>query len=329
MPNLAKILLLLSASSVWQAISGYADVFSHRFVFKTFDPILNPAHISLYSASLVGLAAIWLGVRAKRLEANGFIANVGLRIALLGGIVEILSGILNEIYHQVVVKLFSSGVLHLAIHGLFVVSMFVVALGGFVASSSLLALNRPGSLVWSSAIFVSSIWLLTIGSVSYVTAFAGDAAGYAYLISGTLIAAAIATSALTALRRFGAIVLASAFFLVVNGTLIYVITQNLLFLPFSVVAAFAVELVWRRTKSLGFNGALVTGAAIGVSSYWLLYPYSFTFFDSGALPSPGALSPILVSVLTGVLGAAFGTGLKDYAGFVASRVKRRRAEHMA
>ena len=48
MPSLAKILLLLSVSSIWQAVSGYADVFSHRFVFTTFDPPLNPAHLSLY-----------------------------------------------------------------------------------------------------------------------------------------------------------------------------------------------------------------------------------------------------------------------------------------
>ncbi len=312
MSNLAKILLLLSASSVWQAISGYADVFSHRFVFKTFDPILNPAHISLYSASLVGLAAIWLGVRAKRKEANGFIANVGLRIALLGGIVEILSGILNEIYHQVVVNLFNSGILHLTIHGLFVVSMLVVALGGLVASSALLAVERRSALAWSSVIFVSSIWLLTIGSVSYVSAFAGDAAGYVYLLSGALLAAAIAASALQAVNRLGPIVLSSTLYLVVNGVLIDLFTRNPLFLPFPLVAALGVELVWKISRNLGSNGLLLTGAATGLLSYWLLYPYSFTFFASGSVPSPEAVAPIVGAVVTGMLGGAVGTGMRNY-----------------
>ncbi len=312
MSNLGKILLLLSASSAWQAISGYVDVFSHRFVFKTFDPILNPAHISLYSASLLGLAAIWLGVRANRKEANGFIANVGLRIALLGGIVEILSGILNEIYHQLIIDFFNSGILHLAIHGLFVVSMFVVALGGFVASASLLAVERRGTLVWSSLIFVSSVWLLTIGSVSYVSALTGDAAGYLYLPSGALYAAAIASSALPAVNRLGPIVLSSTLFLVVNGVLIYLFTWNPLFLPFPLVAALGVELVWKISRNLGSNGLLPTGAATGLLSYWLLYPYSFTFFDSGSLLPPEAVAPIVGAVVTGMLGGAVGTGMRNY-----------------
>ncbi len=243
---------------------------------------------------------------------------------------ELFSGVLNEIYHQLIVNLFSSGILHLAIHGLFVLSMFVLALGGLVASSTLLAVERRSALAWSSLIFVSSIWLLTIGSISYVSAFAGDSAGYIYLPSGALFAAAIAASALPAANRFGPIFLSSTLFLFVNGVLVYFFTRNFLLLPFPILAALAVELVWKGSRSQGFNAAMLTGAAIGISSYWLLYPYSFTFFDSGALPSPRALSPILVSVVTGALGAAFGTGLKDnFAGFVASRVKKCRAKHIA
>ncbi len=222
------------------------------------------------------------------------------------------SGVLNEIYHQFVVNLFNSGILHLAIHGLFVVSMFVVALGGLVASSSLLAGGRRGALAWSSLIFVSSIWLLTIGSVSYVSTSAGDAAGYFYLLSGALVAAAIVASTLPAVNRLGPIVLSSTLFLVVNGVLIYLFTRNFLLLPFPTLAALAVELVWKKSKTQGFNAALLTGAATGLFSYWLLYPYSFAFFNSGALPSLDVVAPTLGAVAIGVVGAALGMKVANW-----------------
>ncbi len=317
MPPLPKILILLSLSSLWQAVSGYADVFSHRFVFTTFDPPLNPAHISLYSASLAGLVAIWLGLRARRREANGSAASPGLRIAFVGGGVELLAGLVNEIYHQVVVYFFSSNALHFAIHGLFVISMLVVALGGLVATTSLLATSPSGSLRRSSSIFVSSIWLLTLGSVSYVSGAAGSAAGYAYLLSGALVAAAIVTSALPVIDRFGTIVLASVVFLVVNGGLIYFFTQGFAFLPYAVIAALAVELVWRGARVIGLNGLLLTGASLGLLSYWLLYPYSFAFFGSGALPTSDAVAPLLGAAVTGMIGATLGAVMRNqFASFV-------------
>ena len=319
MPSLAKILVALSISSLWQAVSGYADVFSHRFVFTTFDPPLNPAHLSLYSASLLGLIAIWLGLRARVGEANGSAASPGLRIAFVGGGVELFAGLVNEVYHQVVVHFFNSSALHFAIHGLFVVSMLVVALGGLVAATSLVAQSPSGSLLRSSSIFISSIWLLTIGSVSYIAAFAGEAAGYAYLLTGALVAAVIVASALPVIDRFGAIVLASVLFLIVNGGLIYFFTQNFAFLPYPVIAALAVELVWRGARGFGLNGLLLTGATLGFLSYWLLYPYSFAFFGSGALPTSDAVAPLLGAAVTGMLGAALGTVTRNYfAGLVRS-----------
>jgi hypothetical protein len=319
LPSLAKILIILSISSIWQAISGYADVFSHRFVFARFDPPLNPAHLSLYSASLVGLVAIWLGLRARRREAKGFGASLGLHIALVGGGVELFAGLINEVYHQVVIYFFNNNALHFAIHGLFVISMLVVALGGLVATTSLLAQSPSGSLVRSSSIFLSSIWLLTIGSVSYVAASAGEAAGYAYLLSGALVAAAIVTSVLPVIDRFGAIVLPSVLFLIVTGGLIYFFTQGFAFLPYTVIAALAVELVWRGTRGFGMNGLLLTGASLGLLSYWLLYPYSFVFFGSGALPTSDVVAPLLGAAVTGMLGAALGAITRNYvADFVRS-----------
>jgi len=321
LPSLAKIFIVLSVSSLWQAVSGYADIFSHRFVFTTFDPPLNPAHLSLYSASLVGLIAIWLGLRARRGEANGSAASPGLRIAFVGGGVELLAGFINEVYHQAVVYLFNNSALHFAIHGLFVISMLVVALGGLVATTSLLSQSPSGSLQWSSSILVSSIWLLTIGSVSYIAASAGEAAGYAYLLSGALVAAVIVTSALPVIDRFGAIVLASTLFLIVNGGLIYFFAKGFAFLPYSVIAALAVELVWRGARGFGLNGPLLTGAFLGFISYWLLYPYSFAFFGSGALPTSDAVAPLLGAAVTGILGAALGTVARNYfAGFVRSSI---------
>jgi len=258
------------------------------------------------------LAAILLATRVKRNEPGGYLASLGLRIALIGGGVEVLSGVINEIYHQVIVNLFSSDLIHFAIHGLFVVSIFVVALGGSVASAPLLALGQSRFLATSSLIFVSSIWLVTIGSASYVSASLGGAAGYAYLLSGALVAAGITASAIPALNRFGTIALASVLFLLVNGALIYFFTLKFALLPFPLVAAAAIELVWRKSSYLGFNGALLTGASTGLVAYWLLYPYSFSFFDSGPLPPLEAVAPIISATVSGVLGAALGSGFLAY-----------------
>jgi hypothetical protein len=307
--SLARLLVLLSFSSLWQAVSGYADVFSHRFIFKTFDPLLNPAHISLYSASLLGLVAILFATRVSRDEPAGPVTSLGLRIALLGVGVEVLSGVVNEVYHQVIVNFFNSNLLHFAIHGLFVVSIFVVAVGGLVASASLLAVRRTKSSAGSSLIFVSSIWLVSVGSVSYVSALAGDAAGHAYLLFGAAVAAAITASAAPVLHRFGVITLASTLFLLVNGALIYFFTTDFALVPFPLVAAAAIEFVWRRSRNYSFGGALLTGALTGLLSYWLLYPYSFVFFDSGPLPSPVLVIPILSATISGLLGAALGSRL--------------------
>jgi len=251
------------------------------------------------------LVAILLATRVARNEPGGSVASLGLRIALLGGGVEVLSGVINEVYHQVIVNFLSSNLLHFAIHGLFVFSIFLVALGGLIAAASLLAVGRTGSFSASSFVFVSSIWLVTIGSISYVSASLGDAAGYAYLFSGAFIAATITASTIPVLNRFGAIALASTLFLLVNGLLIYIFTMDFALIPFPLFAAAAIELVWRKSSNLGFKGHL-RGASTGLLSYWLLYPYSFAFFDSGPVPSAAAFAPIIAAVVFWVLGAALG-----------------------
>ena len=163
----SRILILLGMASLWQSVSGYIDVYSHRFIFPKVDPTLNPAHLSLYSASVLGLIAVIIWWRTSKREGKG---AAGLSLALAGALGEVGSGVLNEIYHRVYSGTSTLELVHLSIHGLFVVSMFIVALGGIVGAVSInhsIGQTREGRPL-PSMIFFSSIWLLVVGSISYL-----------------------------------------------------------------------------------------------------------------------------------------------------------------
>ena len=137
MRSVNGVILLLSLSSYWQVASGYVDVFSHRFIFKAVDPALNPAHLSLYAASLVGLYMVYLGLRRGDDSGGERIVRPGMLVALVGSVGEIVSGAFNELYHRIFANTPITAPAHLTIHGLFVVSMFIITVGA-MASVALL-----------------------------------------------------------------------------------------------------------------------------------------------------------------------------------------------
>ena len=81
-------LILLGVASLWQSVSGYVDVYSHRFIFTKVDPTLNPAHLSLYSASVLGLLAVIIWRRTSRREGKRA-TGLGLSLATAGALCEV------------------------------------------------------------------------------------------------------------------------------------------------------------------------------------------------------------------------------------------------
>lgn len=309
MRSVNGVILLLALSSYWQVASGYVDVFSHRFIFKTVDPALNPAHLSLYAASLVGFYIVYLGLRGKDDSEGRRIVRPGMLVALLGAVGEIVSGVLNELYHRVFVNTPITTPAHLAIHGLFVVSMFVVASGGLIAVALL-----PGSKVSgvdrryiaaSFGVLISSVWTLLIGSAAYLAAvFPGDAGGPYLLVAGSFLAASVSVSALLLYKRFGFVTLAALTFFAFNAGLLYGFERNFYLLPAPVLSAGLGEVLAGKLRILGKPAfSAVSGAIFGALSYWLLYPYSYSFFGFINLPSAyfGVFAPSIV-----VSGAAGG-----------------------
>jgi hypothetical protein len=236
------VILLLSLSSYWQVASGYVDVFSHRFVFKTVDPTLNPAHISLYAASLLGFCMVYIALRGRDDSEGKRTARPGMMVAFAGATCEIGSGALNELYHRIFVNTPITAPAHLAIHGLFVVSMFVVATGGLVSVALLHNFKASGVnqryVATSFGILTCSVWMLLIGSASYLAAFfAGDVGGFYLLVAGSFLASSVSVSTLLLAKRFGFVTLAAFSFFVFNAGLLYGFERNIYLLPAPVLSA--------------------------------------------------------------------------------------------
>ena len=296
-------MFLLGLASLWQAVSGYVDVYSHRFIFTRVDPTLNPAHISLYAASLLGLCVVLVGWRMASNGVDSQRIKPGILLAAVGGFGELLSGLLNEIYHRLYSGTSTLAITHLSIHGLFVASMFIVALGGML--SAILnygagdASNRRRALP-SVALCLSSVWLLVVGSVAYLGGQFGQSDPLLYLILGSLAASVISVSIFLAVASFGLIVFASFIFFLVNAIVLYSFAGLEFFLPFPILAGSLAELSSRRLEKFGrVRHSLLSGALTGLLSYWLLYQFSF---DMMPLTRLFTSAGIFVVVFAGAVG---------------------------
>jgi hypothetical protein len=317
LPRQASLVALLSVSSLWQVVSGYADVYSHRFVFRNGDPVLNPAHISLYMASALGFFAVFLSLRATSNMQNGAF-RLGLRVAAVGVVAEIATGLFNELYHRLIVNYYPSQALHFTIHGSFVLAMMSVAVGGLLASSAFnlkakqcdqRALGRI-----SVGLFLSALWLLVLGSLAYVAGSLGSTAAPAYVVIGAFLASLIAGFGWRANRGAGVLILAAFVYFFVTTLLEYFIADVSVYFPFPVLAALGAEVVWNQTRRFrGSTRSILSGAVIGLLSYWLLYPYPYFFYQSYA-PSLVTTSSLAILMIAGVVGGIISFGVSSKIG---------------
>lgn len=308
MRSVNGVILLLSLSSYWQVASGYVDVFSHRFVFKTVDPALNPAHLSLYAASLLGFVMVYIALWGGDDSEGRRTVRPAMLVVFTGAIGEIGSGVLNELYHRIFANTPITTPAHLAIHSLFVVCMFLVAAGGLASVALLHGSNasRVGQryMARSFGILICSVWMLLIGSASYLAAlFAGDLGGFYFLVAGSFLASSVSVSALLLTRRFGFVTLAAFSFFIFNAVLLYGFERNAYLLPAPVLSAALGEILARRVRMLGKpTFSAVSGTVFGALSYWLLYPYSYSFYGFVNIPTTYFGFDAAAIVLSGAAG---------------------------
>lgn len=307
----SRILILLGIASLWQSVSGYVDVYSHRFIFKKVDPTLNPAHISLYSASALGLLAVVIWWRASKGEGKRV---AGLSLASAGALIEVGSGILNEIYHRVYSGTSTVEVAHLSIHGLFVLSMFIVAVGGIVGAVSVnhpVGPTREGMLL-PSMIFFSSIWLLVVGSISYLAGeFLTSDQTMIYLAAGSFAITILSLIALLTFGSAGLTVAAATLFFSVNAIVLYSLGGLQFFLPLPLLAATVTELAWRffrRSKEV--RAAILTGALVGLLSGLAMYPFTLDMFSFSNTTYSSLVAMALAGTAGGLLALTLGKKMR-------------------
>jgi sorbitol-specific phosphotransferase system component IIC len=74
------------------SFASYFDVYSHAHIFVGVDPWYNPAHIMIYAGILIIL------ITALKLRKY---PDPRIKLSLAGIVVMIAAGILNEIWHRV------------------------------------------------------------------------------------------------------------------------------------------------------------------------------------------------------------------------------------
>jgi hypothetical protein len=148
--------------------------------------------------------------------------------------------------------------------------------------------------------------MLLIGSASYLAAFfAGDAGGSYLLVAGSFLASSVSVSTLLLAKRFGFVTLAAFSFFVFNAGLLYGFERNIYLLPAPVLSAALGEILTGRLRMLSkptFSAA--SGAVFGALSYWLLYPYSYSFFGFVNVPIAHFGTLVPATVTSGAAGGA-------------------------
>ncbi len=304
-----------------QVLSGWWDVISHRILFTRADPWWNPAHITLYSGGALILLAIFMA--SKKSEGFETIlrmrtpALLGLSIITYSFTTEMIAAIWNETIHGL--RLQEPRIA--PAHALLILGMIGANYGVIIGLSAELEGLRQGMITFTTlqwrfllvtlAVAFCSIWLLTAGSVVYVGgAFRSDLLG-AILLS--FIGPVILIPAFAVVRKPGFVT-----FVALLSTLAYYAFTVLLFgesvfFPWAVLTAVLLEVIfWTINTRRRVLAQIILGAACGLTTYGLQYPFSDWVFN---LTLPTTISTqTFVLILAGVTGAILGHQLVSSSG---------------
>ena len=251
-----------SLGVVIQASSGWWDVFSHRIEFVDEDPFLNPAHIGLYSGTLILVASVLLAARKE-----DKIPGLGLLKLIVA--TQLLAGLTNEIIHKIPSL---ETLLDFYIHSAFTLAMLLAALIIFIDAALYSAVEEQADKwlpVFTSA-SGAALWMFSSGSTLYLL---HENVNATVFILGFTASVIINTSSASA-KRLGAALLTA----LIYSTLVYLILTMYVgaepYPPISPLTVLVIEFIVMLVARRGFlRLALLTGGALyGALAKALYYP---------------------------------------------------------
>ena len=284
--SLRRIVYPLASSGVIiQATSGWWDVFSHRIEFIDNDPLFNPAHIGLYSGTLLLLPVF------------RFKGIVGLKMFKLFVALQIISGIMNEAVHRFphLERMFD-----FLVHSIFTVAMLLASLTLFTSISIYLSIveKHETHYVMSLVLSGAALWMISSGAVLYVF---HRSIYFTYFMLG-FITSIILITALSATKRIGTSVLITLIFSLIRFTIIVGYAGFPPYPTIAPAAALTSELIiFTAAKLTTLNlSIIIGGTTYGALTKLIYYPLleqlqqNLVTYTLGALGGLTGSIPILI-----------------------------------
>lgn len=294
-------LALVAAGVFWEATSGYWDVYSHRIIFKQFDPWWNPAHLSIYAGVALAIIALAWATR----DAPGPALRPAFRLMTLGVGMQLAAGIFNEAWHRL------GGPLLLLEppHVLLVLGMIAAAFGAITGLATLVVgRGEAGGRSWRSVTDVglllafASMWLVVVGSMIFV-AFAQEFQGGPLRLPLAMMVAAVgALVALPVVRAApwpGFATALGALVAAVNWLLLVGYLGIEAYVPWGVVPLAVLDLLQYLLgpRLQPTPMALLHGGILGALTYLASFPFAIRL-----LALPGANLDTLAVTVSGIVG---------------------------
>jgi hypothetical protein len=162
------------------------------------------------------------------------------------------------------------------------------------------------------------------GSISYLAGeFVPVEQGLLYLALGSFVVSTVAVTGFLAAKTVGLLVVAVTLFYLSNGAVLLAFAGEVFLLPFPILGAIVGEVVALAARLRGFaplSRSILVGGFIGALSYWMLYPFSFLYYDSAILPSLSSNPEVGLVIPAGITGGLLAANVNRH---VAALIKKR------
>jgi len=308
--------LIASFGAVLQVLAAWWGVFSH-ILFGHIDSWWSAAHLTFYAAIVVTIIGVWRGLRyspKQPLVSLGpirFVNIVGLKIAGVGCLIEIIAVIWNEVVHR---ALLNEPRIAPAF-ALLTVGMLTVNLGmviGLVIESGLI---RHGLVIASAArrcavgLFVllsfSAIWLAASGYFIYLgRTFRSFPTNLLVAALLALLATFVLIPLKRVMPRLGSGIAIGLAFNAATYTLLTFYAGLSRYIPWGLLPIALFDLVlYVLTRIIMFRWSIIISSLIAGMFFWATY-YPFTIY---LFPWSFTLQlPVFAVVLGSVAGALMG-----------------------
>jgi len=275
----------------------------------------NPARLTLYAAIAITIIGVWRGVRYSPKQPPisfspiGFVNIVGLKLAGVGCLIEIVAGIWNEIVHRVFLN---EPTISLT---LFTVGMLTVNLGMVIGLVIEHGMIRHGLVIASAvrrrtvALFVSlsfcAIWLAASGFfINIGRTFRSFPVNWLVAALLALVATFVLVPVKKVMPRFGSGIGVGLAFNAVTYFVLKFYASSALYVPWGLLPITFFDLaLYVLTPIIAFRRTIIVSSLIAGMFFWATY-YPFTTYLFSWSFAFGL--PIFAVVIGSVAGALLG-----------------------